>query len=95
MKYNEIDIKEILDRLKDLSIVHEKGTFIAYTDNTHKTFVSWRRSKINEDDFNDYINNYASLTFNDNIKSIYAKFQEELEFKVYHNEVIVSKIITS
>lgn len=95
MRYNEINIENILNELKELNVVYEKSTFIAYTDNVYKTFVSWRRSKINENDFNDYINNYASLTFNDNIKSIYTKFQEELEFKVYQNEVIVSKIITS
>lgn len=95
MENNSISVSNILEQLKSLNIVYEKETFIEYTDNKYKTFVSWRSSKINENDFNEYFSKYASLTVNDNIKNIYKKFQEDLEFKSYKDEIIIPKIITS
>ena len=95
MENNSISVNDILEQLKSINIVYEKETFINYTDHKYKTFVSWRTSKINEKDFNEYFSKYANTKVNDNIKTIYKKFQEELEFKSYENETIISKIITS
>lgn len=95
MENNSISVNNILAQLKSLNVVYEKETFIEYTDNKYKTFVSWRSSKVNENDFNEYFSKYASLTVNDNIKNTYKKFQEDLEFKSYKDEIIIPKIITS
>lgn len=95
MENNSVSVNYILIQLKALNIVYEKETFIEYTDSKYKTFVSWRSSKINENDFNEYFSKYANLTINDNIKNIYKKFQEDLEFKYNKDEVIKPKIITS
>lgn len=95
MNNSSLSVEELLSQLKASFVVYESETFIQYTDNKYKTYVSWRGSKINEKDYEIFFKKYASVNINDNIKSIYKKFKEELNFKVYKNEVIVPKIITS
>ena len=95
MTNSSLSVSDLLTQLKATYIVYDNETFIQYTDNKYKTYVSWRGSKINENDFNEFFSKFANISINDNIKSIYKKFKEELNFKVYKNEVIVPKIITS
>lgn len=91
---DKIDTNEILRILKELGVVYEKSTFIDYVDNKFKKDISWRTSKINEKDFNEYFERYADLTNNEIIKTIYKKFQDDLTFTTSKNESISSKIIT-
>ncbi len=90
-RINEQMLKENLIKL---GIIYDKETFIVYNDKKTKWFVSWRSSKINEKDFDEYLQNYQSLSVNDVIKSMYNKFQNELRFKQRDDETIHSKIIS-
>ena len=89
-----IDIEDLVEMMKRLYVVYDNETFIEYTDSKYKTFVSWRSSKINIEDIMKYFKEYSDLSANDIIKSAYKKFQEEMEFRVYKDEMIVPKIIT-
>ena len=91
---DKIDTNEILKILKSLGVVYDKSTFIDYVDNKFKKDISWRTSKINEKDFNEYFERYADLTDNEIIKTIYRKFQDDLTFTTSKAESISSKIIT-
>lgn len=94
MEFGAIDEKTLTDKLISLNIVFEGNTFIDYADRHKKDMVLWRTSKINRDDYNDYIEKYQSFDVNDNIKNIYEKFQNEIQLKCGKDEVIHSKIIT-
>ena len=94
MENDNIDVEAILKTLKELGIVYDKSTFIDYVDKKAKTSVSWRTSKINEQDFKNYFEKYADLSDNEIIKTIYQKFQDELAFRPIKDEAISSKIIT-
>ena len=94
MENDNIDVEAILKTLKELGIVYDKTTFIDYVDKKAKTSVSWRTSKINEQDFKNYFEKYADLSDNEIIKTIYQKFQDELAFRPIKDEAISSKIIT-
>lgn len=95
MEFGTIDEDILRQKLIALNIVFDGKTFIDYTDRNKKTFVSWRTSKININDYEDYIKKYQSLGVNDNIKNIYDKFQNEMKFRSYNDELIYSKIITT
>ena len=91
---DKIEVDKILKQLQELDIVYEGKTFIDYVNRKFKTNISWRTSKININDFNDYFEKYVNLNPNSVIKTIYDKLQEELEFRPINGEVINSKIIT-
>ena len=95
MNKNSVIKDDIIEELKTLNIIYENETFIQHTDNKYKSYVSWRSSKINEKDVEEYFDKYSNTSMNENIHAIYKKFIEELNFKTYKNEKIISKIITS
>lgn len=95
MNNENLDMEKIKNKLIPLGVIWDGPSYIVYTDNTNKSYVSWRSSKINVAEFEDYFTKYASISVNDNIKNIYKKFQEELEFKIFGNEIITPKIITA
>ena len=95
MNDEKLDMEKIKQKLVSLGIVWDGPTYIVYTDNTNKSYVSWRSSKINVEEFEYYFKKYAFISVNDNIKNIYNKFQEELKFKIYGTEAITPKIITA
>lgn len=89
-------VEGLLGFLRSLGTVNNNDTYIRYTDNKFKAFVSWRSSRINREDFIEYMTKYSSLDRNDTTKNIYRLFQEALEFQwIPKEEMIVSKIITS
>ena len=94
MIYETLSVSDLKSKLKKLGIVYDGGTFIDYVNRQRKMFVSWRSSKINDADFDEYFEKYASLSVDENIKSIYDKFQSELKFKKYPGELLYGKIIT-
>ena len=91
---DKIEVDKILKQLQELEIVYEGKTFIDHVNRKLKTNISWRTSKINIEDFNEYFKKYADLNPNSIIKTIYDKLQEELEFQPIKDEIISSKIIT-
>ena len=93
MNTDLLDVNMLLKDLRFRNVVYTGETFINYADK-NKNFVSWRSSKINEKDFNEYFSKYANTQVNDIIKTIYNKFHDEMNFKVGNDETIVSKIIT-
>lgn len=82
-------------QLVDRGILHDKSSFIAFTDNKFKTFVSWRRSKINLSDFDDFFVRNNSMSVNDHIRNMFNNFNEELRMLTTQGERIITKIITS
>lgn len=95
MTDESLDEKKLKKYLQDIGIVFDKDTFIDYDDKKTKLFISWRNSKINEKDFDEYMNKFQSLNINDIIKTTYNKFQSNLRFRQRPNEVICTKIISS
>ena len=95
MEYDYYDAESIMDRLKVLNVLTRNESNITYTDDKYETYVSWRNSKINRDEAKSFIDDWAINTIYDNVKTIYTKLVNELEFRVYKDEIIVPKIITS
>lgn len=95
MDYDYYDAESIMDRLKVLNVLTRNESNITYTDDKYETYVSWRNSKINRDEAESFIDDWAINTIYDNVKTIYTKLINELEFRVYKDEIIVPKIITS
>ena len=94
VNYDKIDVDAIRKELTSLGVVYDGKTFIDYVNNKYKVNISWRTSKININDFNDYFTKYADLNPNSIIKTVYDKLQEELAFRTSKTEMINSKIIT-
>ena len=94
MHYGSIDAETLTKKLLAMNVIYDSETFIDYADKRHKQAVMWRTSKINTEDYNEYIKKYQSFETNDIIKSIYDKFQDELRFRLFDDEVVYSKIIT-
>jgi hypothetical protein len=94
MQNGMVTADELKQDLKELQVLGSVSK-INYTDEKYKSFVSWRTSTISEDDFDEYFAKYESISMHDNIKNIYEKFQEDMEFKIQKKEIIIPKIITS
>lgn len=92
---NGVINEEILKkRLLEMNVIYNSETFIVYNDVKTKFFISWRNSKINEKDYDEYIKLYQNFDTENIIKTAYLKFQNDLGFKHRNNEIISSKIIS-
>ena len=94
MQAGTINIGVVQNILTQLNVINNGPTYIVHVDKSDM-FVSWRMSRINRNDFMEFFSDFASMTLHDNIKTIYMKFQEELEFRLVDGEMIMPKIITS
>lgn len=90
--YDNFNIDIFKKELFKLNII-QKYTDIRYTQ--EKTYVSWRKSKISEEDFEYFIKNNFSFSHINLIEIMYTQFQNNLEFKIINSlETLSSKIIT-
>ena len=88
--------KEMLTTdLLNRGVIIDGNTYTNYCDKGINKFISWRNSKINKAEYEDYVNRFVSFNVNDIIKYNYDMLQDEMKFSIANYEMISSKILTS
>lgn len=91
--HDHFDKEDMKIMLRNLGVIYEKDSFPSYVD-SEKTIISWRKSKINEKDYDRFFENNIMET-EDHIRNMYNHLEQDLALPVLENEIIYSKIITS
>lgn len=81
--------------LMNRGVIIDGNTYTNYCDKGINKFISWRNSKINKAEYEDYVNQFVSFNVNDIIKYNHDMLQDEMKFSIANYEMISSKILTS
>lgn len=95
MTNESITKKEFFRYMAAIGVITNDPTNIKYCDKKKKRFISWRKSKINKDEYLSYTNKFLKLNTNELISINYDIMNNEMKFNVTDEELIMSKIITS
>ena len=88
--------KEMLTTdLLNRGVIIDGNTYTNYCDKGINKFISWRNSKINKEEYENYVDKFVSFNVNDIIKYNYDMLQDEMKFSIANHEMISSKILTS